>query len=144
MSLVAHFIILTHVHGWTSDRLFNVNNKNNAPIYHLIKFNSNAIKFLISFVNTLILPYQSMFSILGFGLFISIILQILSGFFLGWYYVPEPSLVEEVRSEMFEDTRYGFEIYNIHVRGVDVIFLLSYSHIMRKIYLKNYFDQYLI
>ncbi len=139
MSLVAHFIILTHVHGWTSDRLFNVNNKNNAPIYHLIKFNSNAIKFLISFVNTLILPYQSMFSILGFGLFISIILQILSGFFLGWYYVPEPSLVEEVRSEMFEDTRYGFEIYNIHVRGVDVIFLLSYSHIMRKIYLKNYF-----
>ena len=64
-------------------RYINVNNKNNAPIYHLIKFNSNAIKFLISFVNTLILPYQSMFSILGFGLFISIILQILSGFFLG-------------------------------------------------------------
>jgi hypothetical protein len=40
---------------------------------------------------------------------------------------------------MFEDTRYGYEIYNMHVRGVDVIFLLSYLHILKKIYLKNYF-----
>lgn len=139
MSSVSHLVILSNITGWNLDRLFNVNNKNNAPLFHLIKFNNNAIKFLVSFVNTLLLPYQSMFSVLGFSLFIAIVLQLMSGFFLGWYYIPEPGLVEEVRNEMFEDTRYGYEIYNIHVRGVDVIFLLSYCHIVKKIYLKNYF-----
>lgn len=105
----------------------------------MIDFNNNTVKFLVAFVNTLVLPYQTLTSIIGFGLFISIILQVLSGFFLGWYYIPEPALVCEVREEMFEDTKYGYEIYNLHVRGVDVIFLLSYLHILKKIYLKNYF-----
>jgi len=39
---------------------------------------------------------------------------------------------------MFEDTKFGYEVYNIHVRGVDVIFLLSYFHILKKIFLKNF------
>jgi len=132
-------LFFTSQHSWNNDRLFNVNNGTNAPAFHLIDINNNTIKYLISFVNTLVLPYQSITSIIGFGLFITIMLQVLSGFFLGWYYIPEPSLVDEVRSEMFEDTRYGYEIYNMHVRGVDVIFLLSYMHILKKIYLKNYF-----
>jgi quinol-cytochrome oxidoreductase complex cytochrome b subunit len=67
-----------------------------------------------------------------------IVLQILSGFYLGWYYMPEPGLVIEVREEMFNDTRFGAELYYIHVRGVDALMLLSYTHIMKKIYLKNY------
>jgi quinol-cytochrome oxidoreductase complex cytochrome b subunit len=39
---------------------------------------------------------------------------------------------------MFNDTRFGNEVFSMHVRGVDVIFVLSYMHIMKKIYLKNY------
>jgi hypothetical protein len=39
---------------------------------------------------------------------------------------------------MFNDTRYGAEIFSMHVRGVDTIFVLSYIHILKKIYLKNY------
>jgi quinol-cytochrome oxidoreductase complex cytochrome b subunit len=65
-------------------------------------------------------------------------LQLLSGFFLGWYYIPEPGLVIEMREEMFEETRFGTEVFSMHVRGVDVIFTLSYFHILKKIYLKNY------
>jgi quinol-cytochrome oxidoreductase complex cytochrome b subunit len=68
----------------------------------------------------------------------SIGLQLLSGFFLGWYYIPEPGLVIELREEMFNDTRYGFELFHMHVRGVDALFLLSYLHIFKKIYLKNH------
>jgi quinol-cytochrome oxidoreductase complex cytochrome b subunit len=71
-------------------------------------------------------------------LLLAIIVQILSGFFLGWYFIPEPGLVVELREEMFNDTRYGYEIYSMHVRGVDVIFVLSYLHILKKIYLKNH------
>jgi len=71
-------------------------------------------------------------------LLLSIISQLLSGFYLGWYYMPEPGLVIELREEMFNETRYGSEVFYMHVRGVDTIFVLSYMHILKKIYLKNY------
>ena len=71
-------------------------------------------------------------------LFSVILLQLLSGFFLGWYYMPEPGLVIELREEMFNDTRFGAEVFYMHVRGVDTIFVLSYVHILKKMYLKNY------
>ena len=79
-----------------------------------------------------------MTSIFGFVLLIAILMQLLSGFFLAWYYVPEPGLVIELREEMFEETRFGLEVFSMHVRGVDVIFVFSYFHILKKIHLKNY------
>jgi hypothetical protein len=39
---------------------------------------------------------------------------------------------------MFNDTRFGAEIFLMHVRGVDALFFLSYLHILKKIYLKNF------
>jgi quinol-cytochrome oxidoreductase complex cytochrome b subunit len=39
---------------------------------------------------------------------------------------------------MFNDTRFGAEVFYMHVRGVDTIFVLSYVHILKKIYIKNY------
>jgi len=39
---------------------------------------------------------------------------------------------------MFNDTRFGAEVFYMHVRGVDTLMVLSYMHIMKKIYLKNY------
>jgi quinol-cytochrome oxidoreductase complex cytochrome b subunit len=71
-------------------------------------------------------------------LLLTIGMQILSGFFLGWYFMPEPGLVIELREEMFNDTRFGSEVFYMHVRGVDSLMLLSYLHIFKKIYLKNY------
>jgi hypothetical protein len=52
--------------------------------------------------------------------------------------MPEPGLVIEMREEMFNDTRFGYEVFSMHIRGVDAIFVLSYTHIFKKIYLKNY------
>jgi quinol-cytochrome oxidoreductase complex cytochrome b subunit len=89
-------------------------------------------------VNRLLLPFSSVTSIFGFVLLVAILLQLLSGFFLAWYYIPEPGLVIEMREEMFEDTRFGAEVFAMHVRGVDVIFVFSYLHILKKIHLKNY------
>jgi len=43
-----------------------------------------------------------------------------------------------MREEMFNDTRFGVEVFFAHVRGVDAIFILSYLHIFKKIYIKNY------
>jgi ubiquinol-cytochrome c reductase cytochrome b subunit len=90
------------------------------------------------YVNRLVLPFSSVTSIIGFMLMLTIMMQILSGFFLGWYFMPEPGLVVELRDEMFNDTRFGAEVFYMHVRGVDSLMVLSYLHIFKKLYLKNY------
>lgn len=86
----------------------------------------------------MLLPFSSVTSIIGFMLLTAILFQLISGFFLAWYYIPEPGLVVELREEMFNDTRYGVEVFWMHLRGVDSLMLLSYMHILKKIYLKNY------
>lgn len=106
--------------------------------WSLINLSGAVFSYLSFFVNKLVLPFSSVTSILGFSLLISIAVQLLSGFFLAWYYIPEPGLVIELREEMFNDTRYGAEVFYFHVRGVDIIFALTYLHIFKKIYLKNY------
>ena len=106
--------------------------------WNLISLSSMVFSYLNFFVNRLILPFQSVTSIIGFMLLICIVMQLLSGFFLAWYYMPEPGLVIELREEMFNDTRFGAEVFYMHVRGVDTLMLLSYMHIMKKIYLKNF------
>jgi len=90
------------------------------------------------YTNRLVLPFSSVTSIIGFMLLLTIVMQILSGFFLGFYFMPEPGLVLELREEMFNDTRFGAEVFYMHVRGVDSLMVLSYMHILKKVYLKNY------
>jgi ubiquinol-cytochrome c reductase cytochrome b subunit len=77
-------------------------------------------------------------SIVGFMVLLTINMQIVSGFFLLWYFIPEPGLVVDLREEMMNDTRFGLEFYFIHVRGVDALFFLTYAHLLKKIFLKNY------
>lgn len=104
----------------------------------MVSFSGKYLAFLNFYVNRLLLPFSSVTSIFGFVLLLAILLQLLSGFFLAWYYIPEPGLVIELREEMFEDTRFGLEVFSMHVRGVDVIFVFSYLHLLKKIHLKNY------
>jgi len=106
--------------------------------WNLISLSGVIFSYLNFYVNRLVLPFASVTSIIGFMLFICILFQLLSGFFLGWYYIPEPGLVIELREEMFNDTRFGAEVFYMHVRGVDTLMVLSYLHILKKIYLKNY------
>ena len=95
-------------------------------VWHLIALFARVINQIAWFINTLVVPVVTSTSIFGFSILLTIILQLLSGFFLAWYYIPEPGLVVELREEMFEETKYGYEIFNLHVRGVDAIFILSY------------------
>ena len=106
--------------------------------WDLFSFSNKYFIYLSFYINRLLLPFSSISSIFGFVLLLAISIQLLSGFFLAWYYIPEPGLVIELREEMFEETRFGAEVFAMHVRGVDVIFVFSYFHILKKIYLKNF------
>jgi len=63
-------------------------------------------------------------------LFLTTIRQPLLRFFLGWYYIPKPGLLIELKKEMFNDTRFEAEVFYMHVRDVYTIFVLSYIHII--------------
>lgn len=123
---------------WTRIKNHKIISGVSSYVWNLISVNGKSLSFLANYVNKLVLPFSSASSILGFLLLITIALQLLSGFFLAWYYIPETGLVIELREEMFEETRFGYEVFSMHVKGVDVIFFLSYLHIVKKLYLKNY------
>ena len=106
--------------------------------WNLISASGVFFSYLNVFLNRLLLPFTSVTSIMGLMLLLTIVMQLLSGFFLAWYYIPEPGLVIELREEMFNDTRFGAEVFYMHLRGVDTVFFFTYLHIMKKIYLKNY------
>jgi hypothetical protein len=49
----------------------------------MISFSGKHINYLTFYVNRLVLPFSSLTSVFGFLLLIAIVLQLLSGFFLG-------------------------------------------------------------
>ena len=65
------------------------------------------------------------------------ILQILSGICLALSLVPEVMLVPSGRDEEDADALFTDDFFWIHERGVDVIFIFSYVHLARKLYLLN-------
>jgi ubiquinol-cytochrome c reductase cytochrome b subunit len=124
--------------SWSNTARFSQIDALNNWTFGIFQITGTAASFMNVYLNRLLLPFSSATSIIGFMLLLTILMQLLSGFFLGWYYIPEPGLVIELREEMFNDTRFGIEVFYMHIRGVDVIFVLSYLHILKKIYIKNY------
>lgn len=125
-SLISKFKSLNAIQNW---------------ILLFLELTGKSILYMVYYANKLLLPLSSASSITGFMILLVINTQIISGFFLLWYFIPEPGLCIDLREEMMNDTRFGLEVYFIHVRGVDVLFLLSYAHILKKIFLKNYITQ---
>jgi len=94
--------------------------------------------FLLKYTLTIFVPYFKFSSVFGLSVLIVIIFQMISGFFLALTYIPDPTFVIIFREEAFNEVWFFFWIYKIHVIGVDVIFVLSYLHIFKKIWIKNF------
>lgn len=66
------------------------------------------------------------------------IFQILSGILLSFYYVPDPSFIILYREDYLNEVYFYSYFYKMHVLGVDIIFTMSYMHLLKKIYIKNF------
>lgn len=66
------------------------------------------------------------------------IIQMVSGLLLALCYMPDPSFVLTNREEFHNEVWWFSYVHGAHIIGVDVIFTLSYLHILKKIYIKNY------
>lgn len=94
--------------------------------------------YILKYAFNILVPNFKFTSVFGFSLLINMITQMWSGFLLALYYVPDPTLVMTFREEYINEIWWFFYVYKIHVIGVDSIFVLSYLHILKKIYIKNY------
>jgi len=76
---------------------------------------------------------------LGFFTFLIITSQLVSGVMLAFSLLPEPMLIPMVRDEEDSEDLYIEDFFWLHERGVDLIFIFSYFHLFRKLYL-NVFE----
>jgi len=86
----------------------------------------------------IVVPYFRPTSVFGFALLVGIYAQMYSGFLLALYYLPDPTFVIPIREDLFMEVWWFVYVYKAHVLGVDLLFVLSYLHILKKLYLKNY------
>lgn len=102
------------------------------------KAGRSVVVYLLRFAFYIMVPTFKITSVFGFSLLICMIMQIGSGILLSVYYLPDSSLVMTLREEYGNEVWSYFYIYKAHVVGVDCIFTLSYLHIFKKIYIKNF------
>ena len=74
-------------------------------------------------------------SVIGFSLFLAFFSQLLSGTIISFGYITDCMLVPSSRNEEASDDLYADDFFWLHERGVDIIFLFSYIHFLRKFFL---------
>ena len=65
----------------------------------------------------------------------SIVSQLVSGIMVSFSLIPEPMLVPIVRDEEDLEDLYTDDFFWAHERGVDLVFIFSYCHLLRKLYI---------
>lgn len=83
--------------------------------------------------------FHDIHSLFGFFTFLIVANQIVSGTMLAFSLVPEPMIVPIVRDEEDTEDLYTDDFFWLHERGVDMLFVFSYIHLFRKLYL-NIFE----
>ena len=88
--------------------------------------------FYFSFLSTNLHNYLALF---GFYTFAIIFNQLLSGIMLSFSFIPEPMYVSLVREEEDLEDLYTDQFFWLHERGVDLLFVFVFAHLLRKLYL---------
>lgn len=104
----------------------------------ILKRNS-ILKLVNNFAYDSLLP-SNLNYMYNFGSLLAVILvvQILSGFFLASYYVPEVNLAFDSIEYIMREVPYGYMIRYIHANGAGLFFILVYLHIARALLYGSY------
>ena len=85
------------------------------------------------------LKYHFASAISGFFIILIIISQLLSGIMLSFSLLPECMLIPIIRDEEDLEDLYIDDFFWLHERGVDLIFIFIYFHLLRKIYINVFY-----
>lgn len=92
---------------------------------------------LASYFLTLSVSFHDTPSLFGFFTLIVVMNQLVSGTMLSFSLIPDPMIVPLVRDEEDAEDLYIDDFFWLHERGVDLIFVFSYFHLLRKLYLNS-------
>lgn len=104
-----------------------INNYFNLTIWRLVKY-----------FTTMSVAFHDINSLYGFFILLVVSSQLISGTMLSFSLIPEPMLVPMVRDEEDLEDLYTDDFFWVHERGVDLIFIFSYMHLFRKLYICAY------
>lgn len=103
-----------------------------------INFCSIFFKYINHFLVILEVSSVKTISVFGIFLLFTIFVQCLSGVMLALSFVCEPMLIPVSRDEEDTDDLYTDDFFFLHERGVDLIFIIIFVHLGRKIYLRSF------
>ena len=97
------------------------------------------IKNLLNYAQILSVKYHFFSAISGFFIMLAIVMQLISGTLLSFSLIPESMIVPIVRDEEDLEDLYVDDFFWLHERGVDIIFIFSYFHLIRKLYISVFY-----
>jgi len=90
---------------------------------------------IYSYVTVLTVNFLDTPSTFGLMIFATILSQLASGIALAFSLVPEGNLIPAVRDDEDVENMFIDDFFWLHERGVDFIFIFSFLHLFRKMYL---------
>jgi len=96
---------------------------------------TNKLIYVIKYFNTLKISYHLLGSLWGFILFVLLLSQCVTGIMLSFSLIGESMIIFVSREEEDSENMYIDDFFWLHERGVDVIILTSFFHLLKKIYL---------
>nr|QYF07845.1 cytochrome b [Proceratium itoi] len=100
--------------------------------YNLITLMNNSLLKLPTPIN---ISYMwNMGSLLG----ISLMIQIISGFFLSMHYCPNINMAFISMIHIMQNVNYGWLMHNIHMNNASLFFIFLYLHISRGLYYNSF------
>jgi len=96
-------------------------------------------KTVFNYFAVLTVAFHDIYSLFGFFTLAIVGSQLITGIMLAFSLIPEPMIIPMVREEEDIEDLYIDDFFWLHERGVDLIFIFSYFHLFRKLYL-NVFE----
>lgn len=106
----------------------------------MFRWNKNSIA---AFIDSHIVDYPTPLNLNYFWSFGSLagfclVIQILTGVFLGMHYTPHVDLAFDSVEHIMRDVNYGWSIRYLHANGASMFFIVVYLHIFRGLYYGSY------
>ena len=96
--------------------------------------NFNKLGYILKYFINLKVSYHNLNALWGFIIFITIFSQCVSGIMLSFSLVNDSLLIAYSREEEDGENNYTDDFFWLHERGVDLIIISSFFHLLRKIY----------
>jgi len=97
-----------------------------------------SINSLVQYFSILTVSFHDINSLYGFFLILVVVSQLVSGTMVSFSLIPEPMIVPIVRDEEDLEDLYTDDFFWVHERGVDLLFIFSWIHLFRKLYVNAF------